>query len=201
MGCKRILFSNDWYATLQRPSVELVTEPVAGITETGIATRDGAHREVDAIVYGTGFQTTGFLQPMRVTGLGGRELHEVWRDGAEAYRGVVVSGFPNLFLLYGPNTNLGSNSIIFMLEAQIGYVQRALESMRRRGLRWLDVRHEVQADFNRWVQALSSRTVWETGCRSWYTTADGKNTNNWPTFPYRYRRQLARFDPRDYEVG
>jgi len=197
VGCKRILFSNDWYPALQLPSVELVTDAVAEITEAGVRTADGAEREVDAIVYATGFRATGFLQPMRVTGLGGRDLHEAWRDGAQAYRGVVVSGFPNFFMLYGPNTNLGSNSIIYMLEAQIGYVDRALAAMRRRRLRWLDVRAEVQADFNRWVEATSSRTVWETGCHSWYTTG-GRNTNNWPTFPFRYRRQLRRFDLRDY---
>jgi cation diffusion facilitator CzcD-associated flavoprotein CzcO len=200
VGCKRILFSNDWYPTLQLPSVELVTDPIAAITGTGVATADGVHREVDAIVYGTGFQATGFLQPMRVTGVGGRDLHETWRNGAEAYRGVTVAGFPNFFMLYGPNTNLGSNSIIFMLEAQIGYVARALAAMRRRRLEWVDVRDDVQAGFNRWVEALSSRTVWETGCRSWYTTA-GRNTNNWPTYPFRYRRQLRRFDLRDYRVS
>jgi cation diffusion facilitator CzcD-associated flavoprotein CzcO len=200
VGCKRILFSNDWYPTLQLPSVELVTDPIAAITDTGVATADGVHREVDAIVYGTGFQATGFLQPMRVTGVRGRDLHETWRNGAEAYRGVTVAGFPNFFMLYGPNTNLGSNSIIFMLEAQIGYVARALAAMRRRRLEWVDVRDDVQAGFNRWVEALSSRTVWETGCRSWYTTA-GRNTNNWPTYPFRYRRQLRRFDLRDYRVS
>jgi cation diffusion facilitator CzcD-associated flavoprotein CzcO len=200
IGCKRILFSNDWYPTLQLPSVEVVTGPIAVIDESGITTGDGAHREVDAIVYGTGFQASGFLQPMRVTGLDGRDLHEAWRNGAEAYRGVVVSGFPNLFMLYGPNTNLGSNSIVFMLEAQIGYVDRALAAMRRRGLDWVDVRDEVQAAFNHWVEAVSRRTVWQTGCRSWYTTA-GRNTNNWPTHPFRYRRQLRRFDLRDYRVS
>ncbi|TMC07167.1 MAG: NAD(P)/FAD-dependent oxidoreductase [Chloroflexi bacterium] len=200
IGCKRILFSNDWYPTLLLPSVELVTDPIAEITGTGVSTEDGAHREVDAIVYGTGFQATGFLQPMRVTGAGGRDLHEVWRDGAEAYRGVTVAGFPNFFMLYGPNTNLGSNSIIFMLEAQIGYVAGALATLRRKGLDWVDVRDEVQAEFNRWVQAQSHRTVWETGCHSWYTTG-GRNTNNWPTYPFRYRRQLRRFDLRSYRVS
>jgi cation diffusion facilitator CzcD-associated flavoprotein CzcO len=200
IGCKRILFSNDWYPTLQLPSVELVTDPIDAITETGVATADGAHHEVDAIVYGTGFRATGFLQPLRVTGAGSGDLHEAWRNGAEAYRGVTVTGFPNFFMLYGPNTNLGSNSIIFMLEAQIGYVARALAAMERHRLDWVDVRDEVQAEFNRWVEALSRRTVWETGCRSWYTTA-GRNTNNWPTYPFRYRRQLRRFDLRDYRVS
>jgi len=199
VGCKRILFSNDWYPTLQLPSVELVTDPIAGITESGVTTADGANREVDAIVFGTGFRATGFLQPMRVTGRDGRDLHESWRNGAEAYRGVTVAGFPNFFMLYGPNTNLGSNSIIFMLEAQIGYVAGALAAIRRDAIDWVDVREDVQSEFNRWVEALSSRTVWETGCHSWYTTA-GKNTNNWPTYPFRYRRQLRRFDLRDYRV-
>ncbi|HXM56026.1 MAG TPA: NAD(P)/FAD-dependent oxidoreductase [Candidatus Dormibacteraeota bacterium] len=197
MGCKRILFSNDWYPALQRPNVELVTDAIDDITEDAINTADGAHRQVDAILYATGFRATDFLQPMRVTGLGGRDLHETWRNGAEAYWGVVVSGFPNFFMLYGPNTNLGSNSIIYMLEAQIGYVDRALSAMRRGRLRWLDVRAEAQGEFNRWVEARSGRTVWETGCHSWYTTG-GRNTNNWPTFPFRYRRQLRRFDLRDY---
>lgn len=137
---------------------------------------------------------------MRVCGLGGRDLHQAWRDGAEAYKGVVVTGFPNLFLLYGPNTNLGSNSVIFMLEAQIGYVSRALENMRRHRLKWLDVRADVQAAFNLWISALSKGTVWETGCHSWYTTA-GRNTNNWPTYPFQYRRQMRRFDPSDYECA
>lgn len=199
MGCKRILFSNDWYPALQRPTVELVTGGVAAITPSGVLTADGRERAVDAIVYATGFRTTDFLQPMRVRGLGGRDLLDAWRDGAEAYRGVVVSGFPNLFMLYGPNTNLGSNSIIFMLEAQIGYVLRALEALRAGGLAWLDVRADVQRGFNRWVADASRRTVWETGCRSWYTTAAGRNTNNWPSYTFRYRRLLRRFDLGDYE--
>ncbi|HKF77498.1 MAG TPA: NAD(P)/FAD-dependent oxidoreductase [Candidatus Dormibacteraeota bacterium] len=201
LGCKRILFSNDWYATLQRESVELVTDRIVEITRTGVATADGAHREVDAVVYGTGFRATEFLQPMQVTGLGGRDLHEVWCGTPEAYRGIQVSGFPNFFMLYGPNTNLGSNSIIFMLEAQIAYVQGALRAMRRRGLAWLDVRSDVQRDFNRWVETASRRTVWETGCHNWYTTATGRNTNNWPAFPYRYRRLLRRVNLADHESG
>jgi cation diffusion facilitator CzcD-associated flavoprotein CzcO len=197
VGCKRILFSNDWYATLKRPEVELVTESIASITETGVATEDGASWDVDAIIYGTGFQASGFLQPMRVLGRGGRDLHEGWRDGAHAYRGVAVAGFPNFFMLFGPNTSLGSNSIIYMLEAQIGYIARALETLRRRRLRWLDVRRDIQDEFNRWIAERSQRTVWETGCHSWYTTG-GRNTANWPTYPFRYRRQLRRFDLSDY---
>jgi cation diffusion facilitator CzcD-associated flavoprotein CzcO len=201
IGCKRILFSNDWYPTLALPTVELVTERVTEITPGGVVTADGRERAVDAIVFGTGFQSTGFLQPMRVVGQDGRDLHEVWRDGAEAYRGVVVSGFPNFFMLYGPNTNLGSNSVIYMLESQIAYVDRALRAMRSRRLRWLDVRTNVQDEFNRWVRTLSERTVWTSGCHNWYTVASGKNTNNWPTYTFRYRRALRGFDLRDYETA
>jgi cation diffusion facilitator CzcD-associated flavoprotein CzcO len=201
VGCKRILFSNDWYPALALPGVELVTEALAGITPAGVVTVDGTERPVDAIVFATGFQTTGFLQPMRVTGAGGRDLQEAWREGAEAYRGIVVSGFPNFFMLYGPNTNLGSNSIIYMLEGQIAYVERALAALRQRGLRWLDVRRTVQDEFNGWVRSRSERTVWESGCRNWYTTATGRNTNNWPTYTLRYRLGLMRFDLGEYETA
>jgi cation diffusion facilitator CzcD-associated flavoprotein CzcO len=201
IGCKRILFSNDWYPTLALPTVELVTERVTEITSGGVVTADGHERAVDAIVFGTGFQSTGFLQPMRVVGQGGRDLHAVWRDGAEAYRGVVVSGFPNFFMLYGPNTNLASNSIIYMLESQIAYVDRALRTMRSRSLRWLDIRRSVQDEFNRWIRSLSEHTPWTSGCHNWYTVAGGRNTNNWPTYTFRYRRALRRFDVRDYETA
>src|SRR5215471_5823679 len=122
MGCKRVLFSNDWYPTLNRPNVDLVTDPIERIVPGGLVTADGVTRQADVIIYGTGFRTLDFLAPMEVTGLGGRRLEDRWREGAEAYLGISVSGFPNFFMLYGPNTNLGGNSIIYMLEGQIGYV-------------------------------------------------------------------------------
>ena len=122
MGCKRVLFSNDWYPALARPNVDLVTDPIERIAGDGVVTAGGTHRPADVIIYGTGFQSLDFLAPMSVTGLGGRRLDEAWREGAQAYLGITVSGFPNFFMLYGPNTNLGGNSIIYMLEGQIGYV-------------------------------------------------------------------------------
>jgi cation diffusion facilitator CzcD-associated flavoprotein CzcO len=149
MGCKRVLFSNDWYPTLARPNVELVTDPIERIAPGGVVTASGATRPADVIIYGTGFKTLDFLAPMSVTGLGGRRLHETWREGARAYLGITVSGFPNFFMLYGPHTNLGGNSIIYMLEGQIAYVRGALQALEREGLDWLDVRPEVQAAFNR----------------------------------------------------
>ena len=198
MGCKRVLFSNDWYPALARPNVELVTDPIDRIVADGVVTADGTARPADVIVYGTGFNTLDFLAPMRVTGLDGRGLDEAWRAGAEAYLGISVAGFPNFFMLYGPNTNLGGNSILYMLEGQIGYVAGALRALDAGGLDWIDVRPEVQRAFNAWVTASSRTSVWESGCRSWYTTASGRNTNNWPDHTFLYRHRVRRFDLGSY---
>jgi cation diffusion facilitator CzcD-associated flavoprotein CzcO len=200
MGCKRVLFSNDWYPTLARDNVELVTDPIERIAPGGVVTADGATRPADVIIYGTGFKTLDFLAPMSMTGLGWRRLRETWRDGAEAYLGITVSGFPNFFMLYGPNTNLGGNSIIYMLEGQIGYVLGAIRALDEEHLDWLDVRPEVQRAFNGWVDAASRTSVWETGCHSWYTTAAGRNTNNWPDHTFLYRYRVRRFDLASYRV-
>ena len=200
LGCKRVLFSDDWYPTLTRPNVELVTSPVERIAPGGVVTVGGTTHPADVLIYGTGFQTLDFLAPMAVTGLGGRELQAEWRDGAEAYLGITVSGFPNFFMLYGPNTNLGGNSIIYMLEGQIGYVLGALQTLDQDGLDWLDVRPDVQRSFNQWVLAASRTSVWQSGCQSWYTTATGRNTNNWPDQTYRYRRRVRHFDLASYRV-
>jgi cation diffusion facilitator CzcD-associated flavoprotein CzcO len=200
MGCKRVLFSNDWYPTLARPDVELVTDPIERIVPDGLVTADGTTRRADVIIYGTGFKTLDFLAPMSVTGLGGRRLREIWRDGAQAYLGITVSGFPNFFMLYGPNTNLGGNSIIYMLEGQIAYVCGALLALDEEGLDWLDVRPEVQRAFSTWVDAASRTSVWESGCHSWYTTAAGRNTNNWPDHTFLYRHRVRRFDLASYRA-
>ncbi len=200
MGCKRVLFSNDWYPTLSRPNVELVTRPIAAITADGVISGKAKLRPADVIIYGTGFQTLDFLAPMSVTGTGGRELREVWQRGAQAYLGISVSGFPNFFMLYGPNTNLGGNSIIYMLEGQIGYALRAIRALDAEGLDWLDVRPEVQLQFNAWVEKASRKSVWETGCTSWYTTASGRNTNNWPDHTFLYRYRVRQFDLGKYRV-
>jgi cation diffusion facilitator CzcD-associated flavoprotein CzcO len=200
MGCKRVLFSNDWYPALERPNVELVTDPIERIAADGVVTAGGTHRPADVIVYGTGFATLDFLAPMAVTGPGGRRLDEAWREGAEAYLGITVSGFPNFFMLYGPNTNLGGNSIIYMLEGQIAYVLGAIQVLEAEGLDWLDVRPDVQGSFNAWVDAASRTSVWQSGCSSWYTTASGRNTNNWPDHTFLYRYRIRRFDLGDYRV-
>lgn len=200
MGCKRVLFSNDWYPTLARPGVELVTDPIERIAGGGVVTAGGVARPADVIIYGTGFSTLDFLAPMSVTGLAGRQLHDTWRDGAQAYLGISVSGFPNFFLLYGPSTNLGGNSIIYMLEGQIGYVAAALRAQDAEDLAWLDVRPDVQQAYGDWVQAASRTSVWESGCRSWYTTAAGRNISNWPDHTFLYRSRVRRFDLARYRV-
>ncbi|ACY97407.1 MULTISPECIES: flavin-containing monooxygenase [Thermomonospora] len=200
MGCKRILLSNDYYPALAEPHVELITDPIERITADGIRTRDGIERKVDAIVYGTGFHANDFLAPMKIVGLDDRELNEAWQGGASAHLGITVSGFPNLFLLYGPYTNLGHNSIIYMLESQIRYVMGCLRAMRHARLRWIDVRPDVQSAFERRMQQAMRDTVWSRGCTSWYMTADGKVVNNWPGFTFAYRNATRRPDPRHFRV-
>jgi cation diffusion facilitator CzcD-associated flavoprotein CzcO len=198
MGCKRVVFSNDWYPALARPDVELVTDRIERIVPEGVVTAGGTTRPADVIIYGTGFKAVEFLTPMQVRGLGGR-LDEAWQNGAQAYFGMTVAGFPNFFMLYGPNTNLGGNSILYMLEGQIGYVLGAIQALESERLAWLDVRPDVQDAFNSWVQSASRRSVWESGCHSWYTTA-GRNTNNWPDHTFRYRHRVRRFDLAAYRV-
>jgi cation diffusion facilitator CzcD-associated flavoprotein CzcO len=198
-GCKRILLSEDYYAALDRPDVDVVTAPITRILPTGVLTADGAEHPVDTIIWGTGFTATDFLAPMTVTGAGGRDLREAWRDGAEAYLGISVAGFPSLFLLYGPNTNLGHNSVVFMLESQFRYVLGAVHRIAATGTP-LDVRPEVQRRFADWVRHRLATTVWERGCTSWYRTASGRNTTNWPDFTFAYRARTRRFDPAAYRA-
>lgn len=201
IGCKRILVSDDYYQALARENVELVTEAVAEITPAGVRTADGAEHACDVLVYGTGFITTDFIAPIEIRGAGGRTLAEAWKDGAEAYLGVAVTGFPNLFLLYGPNTNLGHNSIIVMIEAQADYVVEAMKTLKARGARALDVKPEAHARFNDRLQSDLSETAWAGSCSSWYKTASGKITNNWSGDTKSYRRLMRRPALEDYEVA
>jgi cation diffusion facilitator CzcD-associated flavoprotein CzcO len=199
-GCKRVLLSNDYYPALQRPNAELVTDAIREVTTHGIVTADGRERAIDTIVYATGFKATEFLAPMAIRGRGGRELRAEWKDGAEAYLGIAVSGFPNLFMLYGPNTNLGHNSIIYMLESQIRYVTRCVQAIEARRLRYVDVAREAQTTFNAEVQRRIAGSIWSGDCTSWYKSASGKHTNNWPGFTFDYRRRTREPDFSDYEI-
>lgn len=193
LGCKRILISNDWYPTLFRPNVKVVTAPVAEITPTGVKS-NGEDHLVDTIIFGTGFASTGFLAPIAVTGRDGRDLHDEWRDGAEAHLGITVTGFPNLFLLYGPNTNLGHNSIVFMLERQISYALTSIRRLTDESITSIEVTAAAQERSNERLEARLARTVWADSCHSWYKTASGKITNNWSgtTTSYWWRTRRPR---------
>ncbi|GAA1481346.1 NAD(P)/FAD-dependent oxidoreductase [Gordonia sinesedis] len=200
IGCKRVLLSNNYYPALSRPNVDVVTDPIAEITPTGVRTADGVLHELDAILLGTGFAATDFLAPMHITGLDGVDLNDAWRDGAEAHLGMTVSGFPNMFLLYGPNTNLSHSSIVFMLESQFRYVVQAVNRLAEGDIRSLDVLPEAQSAFNETIQRRVQDTVWAAGCHSWYQTDSGKNTNNWPGFTVGYRQRTRRLDPADFRT-
>ncbi|MBZ5594233.1 MAG: alpha/beta hydrolase fold domain-containing protein [Acidobacteriia bacterium] len=198
IGCKRILISNDYYPALGRANVELVTESITEVREHSIVTVDGKERAVDALIYGTGFRATDLLTPVRILGRNGIDLNDAWRDGFEAYFGITITGYPNLFMLVGPNTGLGHNSIVFMIEAQVNYVMSCLELLRKKGAAAMDLRPEVQAEFNRGLQERMKRTVWASGCKSWYLDANGKNTTLWPGFSFKYWMETRKVAGRDY---
>ncbi len=200
IGCKRVLFTSHYLPALARPNVELVDERIERITEHGVVTADGREHAVDVIVYGTGFDAHAFVAPMAVTGAGGRTLAAAWEGGAEAHLGVSVTGFPNLFLLYGPNTNLGFGSIIVMVEAQLAYVLDALRRLAASGAAALDVRPEVQRASGEELQRRLRHSVW-TSCRSWYREdGDGRVVNNWPGQMAEYVRRTRRVDPAEYRL-
>jgi len=201
IGAKRILISDDYYQALGRKNVEVVTGAIERVTEDGIVTRDGRSVPAEVIIFATGFESTAFLVPMRIEGLEGRVLEEVWKDGAEAYLGVSVAGFPNFFMLYGPNTNLGHNSIIFMIECQVRYIMDCLRALAERDLAWLDVRADVMRRYNERLQAILARSVWTKVGKSWYKRADGRITNNWSGSTVEYWWRTRRADLRLYRLG
>jgi cation diffusion facilitator CzcD-associated flavoprotein CzcO len=200
LGCKRILFTNDYLPALAQPDVDVETRRIAEITEKGVRVEDGTEIEADVLIYGTGFAATEFLGRMAVRGLGGRSLADEWSGGARAYLGITVPGFPNLFCVYGPNTNLGAGSIIYMIERQARYIRQAVERLTRPGVSYLDVRPEVEERYDREVQRRLGRSVW-TACTSWYRQADGRVTTNWPGLVTEYDRRTRRFDVADYRVA
>ena len=200
IGCKRILVADDFYQALVRPNVEVVADPIAHIEADAVVTADGTRREADVLIYATGFETNSFMGVHEVTGRNGLTLSEAWADGAHAYLGVTVAGFPNFFMLYGPNTNLGHNSIIFMLERQIDYVLQAMALVKAKGARALDVRADAMARFNEELQRDLKGTAFAAGCASWYKTADGRITNNGSGPTTAYRRATARVNLDDYAL-
>lgn len=199
-GAKRILISDDYYQTLNLPHVHVITDPIERITESAIVARTGASFEVDAIVFATGFRTNPFLAGIDIEGLPGHVLARDWAEGARAYYGITVPGYPNFFLLYGPNTNLGHNSILFMLECQFRYIVAALRTLQREGGAYLDVRPEVFEAFYREIQEALQQTAWARVPRSWYKDSAGRITNNWPYSTFWYWWKTHRLDPQDYRM-
>ena len=197
-GCKRVLFSNDWYPALDRDHVDVVDSPVASFAPDGLRTADGRTHPADVVIWGTGFAATEFLAPLEVRGAGGRNLRDTWADGAHAHLGMTVPGFPNLFLVYGPNTNLGGSSILGMIEAQAGYLRQAVERVAAGAV--LDVRPEVAARFDAEVQGRLRDSVWS-GCASWYRTDGGRVVTNWPGLVREYAERTAVLDPADFHLG
>ncbi|MDA0180249.1 NAD(P)/FAD-dependent oxidoreductase [Solirubrobacter phytolaccae] len=196
VGCKRILPSNAWYPALARENVELVTDGVAEVRERSVVLTDGRELEVDALIFGTGFQVLDLPVGKLVRGRDGRSLAEVWDGSPRAHLGITVPGFPNCFVLLGPNTGLGHTSVVYMIEAQIAYV---LDALRTGGT--VEVRPEVEARFHAEVQRRMRGTVWSTGCESWYQDAQGNNPTLWPDWTWRYRRRTARFKEEEYVIA
>jgi len=202
IGCKRILISNDFYPAIQEPNVELVTDGIREVRGRSVVDADGREREVDVIILATGFRVTEMPFARWVTGRQGNRLAERWSGSPTAYRGTAVAGFPNLFLLLGPNTGLGHTSVLIMLEAQLRYVIECIRHLERSGMAVLEVLPEAEEAFNTGVQSRLRDTVWNSGgCRSWYLDPTGRNTTIWPGMTWPYVRLMRRFDPAAYQMS
>ena len=200
IGCKRVLISNDYYPALAQDNVRVVPQPVRALDATGVIAADGTHTPCDAVVLGTGFNVSAPFDPGFVIGEQGRDLAREWTDGPEAYLGTVVAGYPNLYMLAGPNTALGHNSMIYMIESQVNYVMSAIDLMERAHLERLAVCEDVQRRYNAAVQKELAGSVWNTGgCRSWYRHPSGKNVALWPDFTWRFRKRTKQVNPDDFE--
>ena len=195
IGAKRILFADEYYPALMRDNVYLDTSGVKRFTATGIERNDGKAENFDVVIYSTGFKTNPFLSPMTITGLDGQTIRQHWQQGAHAYLGVSTHGFPNLYLMYGPNTNLGHNSIVIMIEAQAKYILQAIQASGESGLQ---VKAEVEQEYNQKLQQRLANTAFAEVGHSWYLDG-GKITNNWAGGTREYKKRLQRFDSNAYQ--
>ena len=200
LGCKRVLLSDDFYPAITEPNVEVVTDRIREVRASSIITEDGEEREIDTIICATGFHVTDAHLPHYIHGRGGQSLAESWQTGPHAYLGTTVAGFPNLFLLIGPNTGLGHTSMVFMIESQVNYILDCLRAIDRRNLRTVEVRPEIQEAFIAEMRTRMQGTVWTSGCASWYLDARGHNTTLWPGFTIEFRRRTRHFDARHYDL-
>jgi cation diffusion facilitator CzcD-associated flavoprotein CzcO len=201
LGCKRTMLTDEWYPTLTKPNVELVTDRIATVTPTGIRDETGVERPADALVLATGFATHGFVAPMKIVGREGDPLAQQWAEVARAYLGLSVPGFPNMFLLYGPNTNGGTGSVIYTIEAGMAHVVEALRELERAEATRIEVRREAAERFDRELRDALVGTVWHSGCTNWYVDENGNDPQQWPWLWSTYRRRTARLEPGAYELG
>ena len=195
-----MLISDDYWASFERENVALVTEPITRIEARGVRTGDGTLHELDVLVFATGFDLGFSSAPFPVYGRGGTALGDAWRDGARAYHGMSVAGFPNWFILMGPNTGPGHTSVLVYTEAQIAHVLAAVRRMERKGWKSVEVKPEVMARYNAGLQARMPHMVWSSGCNSWYLSDDGENHSLYPGFASEYVLRARRFRTRDYKV-
>ncbi len=197
-GCKRVLVSSDWYPTMQRENVTLEVSGIKQITPTGIETVDGKHVDVDVIIFATGYEVRNTGAPFEVHGLDNASLDEKWKDGAEAFDGIVTNNFPNMYFLVGPFTGPGHTSVIAYAEAQIDYVWQAIELRKQMNLKYITVKPKVEASFVKTMDQRSEHTVWKSGCASWYLSPNGRNNVLYPGFNAEYRMRIMRFNPANY---
>ena len=200
VGCKRVMLTDEWYPTLTKPNVDLVTDRGAEITPGGVKAADGTERPADVLVLATGFQSHGFVAPMEIVGSAGRSLSEEWGQVPRAYLGLSVPGFPNMFLLYGPNTNGGTGSVIYTIEAGMQHVLAALEELDAAEARRIELKPRTAEQFDRELRDALQGTVWHTGCTSWYVDENGNDPSQWPWLWSTYRRRTSRVEPGTYEL-
>ncbi len=203
LGCKRVLISNDYYPALTRDNVEVVTDGIAEVTETSVIDKAGVEREVDAIIYGTGFHVTDGYDHLDIVGANGTNLGRQWSEhGMQTHLGITANGYPNLFLLLGPNTGLGHNSVVFMIEQQIRYIAEAMNYVEAHGADAIEVRADAQAQFNADIQRKLANGIWTRGgCKSWYLDSQGVNRTIWPGFTWRYWLRTRKLDPSDFRLS
>ena len=200
IGCKRVMVTDDWYPTLTRANVELVTDRIEAVAPGGVRV-GGVERPADVLVLATGFKTHGFVAPMEVIGPAGRSLAEAWEGVRRAYLGVTVPAFPNLFLIYGPNTNGGTGSVIYTIESSVAHAIAAIGELERARASRIEVRAEAAERFDRELRAALDGTVWHAGCTNWYVDENGNDPNQWPWLWHDYRRRTATIEPGTYDIA
>lgn len=199
IGCKRVLISSEYYSALQRENCKLISWPIATLSPSGIRSAEGIEHQLDCIVFATGFDVCKSGTPFPITGRNGRQLNEEWARGAQAYKSINVSGYPNLYLTFGPNSGPGHNSALVYMEAQLDYAVQGIKLLHSNNLKFLDVNEKVQKNYNQVMQKRLARTNWNSGCKSWYLTEDGYNATMYPGFATQYARQM-KLEPKDYEL-